>query len=376
MGIAAWAIRVLPCNLRAGVAIVCSLSVLAAFGEEPAIVFEDDAVIVSEEGDTVIVDEDADQVWKALPVELHDVEGEQAYIRQSTDAFVDPDDPLNLEPNYYFVLEEIPWSVEGNFSRGDASPGESISLGRRARGLSFADAFPLPDNLEKVDGDLHLEWLDMQVGPLDSRRVLAALYIPDESAPAQLVLLRLRKQRGSWNVDRVSATKELPAGIVAAGKSPGSLLDTYNPPDELGGARVFFSKIIAVLVQVDGRYAIEFNGDSLRDTGVCRVMLTPVDHPLGKPVDFRFVEIPIARQDDRVSPATVLAVVYENADGERTAIAVDYPLASTPLMVQMRQLVSRDNNRGGEDDTEDRLTKLLGQDLVDELSRRLVNAQY
>ncbi len=376
MSIDDWGFRVLY-NLRLGVAICCTYSALAVSAGEPAIVVEDEAVVVSDgEGDTVIVEESADQVWKALPVKIREVGGETAFIRQSTDAYVDPDDPMNLEPNYFFVLEDIPWSEEGNLSRGEASAGESISLGRRARNLSFAKAFPIPDNLEKLDGDLHLEWLDMQVGALDTRRVMVALYVPDDSAAAKLAVLRLRKQRGSWSVERVGAAKELAPGSIPAGVAPGSVIDTYNPPDELGGARVFFSKIIAVLTEVDGRYAIEFNGDSLSDTGVTRVMLTPVDHPLGRPVDIRFIEIPIARQDDRVAPATVLAVLYEAADGERTAIAIDYPLASTPLMVQMRQLVTRDNNRGGEDDTEDRLTKLLGADLVDELSRRLVNAQY
>lgn len=376
MSIAVGGVRVLLNNLLAGVALCCTFSALPGFADEPAIVVEDEAVVVSDDDQTVTVEESGDQFWKALPVRIREVGGEQAFIRQSTDAYADPDDPLNLEPNYFFVLEDIPWSEEGNLTRGGDSPGESISLGRRARNLSFAEAFPIPDNMKKVDGDLHLEWLDLQVGPLDTRRVLAALYVPENSEAAELALLRLRKQRGSWNVDRIGATKEVALGSVAKGASPGSLMDTYNPPDELGGARVFFSKIIAVLIEVDGRYAIEFNGDSLSDSGVTRVMLTPVDHPLGRPVDIRFVEIPIARQDDRVVPATVLAVVYENADGERTAIAIDYPLGSTPLMVQMRQFVTRENNRGGEDDTEDRLTKMLGQDLVDELSRRLVNAQY
>lgn len=352
-------------------------SVSTADADEPAIVVEDEAVIVTDDDGIVIVEETADRGWKALPVEPHEVGGETAYIRQSTDAFADPDAPLDLEPNYYFVLEEVPWSGAGYLTRAQETPeDETIELGRRARKLPYAEAFPFPQNIDRLTGDLHLEWIDVQVGPLESRRTMAALYVPEDSDTGELDVLRVSKERQGWQVDRIGATREVTSEDFSQALEPGSLIDTYNPPDELGGARVFFSKVIAVLTKVDGRYAVEFFGDNLSDSGATRVWLTEEGNSMGRPVAIRFVELPIARDEERVVPATVLAVAYENSDGERTAIAIDYPLASTPLMVQMRQLLTRGNNDGGGDDTQDRLTKILGADLVDELSRRLVNAQY
>lgn len=355
----------------------CILTTFSTVAEEPAIVVADDGVIVADEEGTVVVEETTERAWKALPVEPHEVGGETAYIRQSTDAFADPDSPLDLEPNYYFVMDQVPWSGAGYLSRAEGvTEDDSIELGRRARNLPFAEAFPFPQNIDRLKGDLHLEWLDVKVGPLESRRTMAALYVPENSTTGELAVLRLSKERNGWQVDRVAATREVAGDNFASDAEPGSLIDTYNPPDELGGARVFFSKVIAVLTEVDGRYAVEIHGETLSDSGATRVWLTGEDHPMGRPVAIRFVELPIARDGGRVVPATVLAVAYENAEGELTAIAIDYPLASTPLMAQMRQLLTRDSNRGGDDDTQDRLTKMLGADLVDELSRRLVNAQY
>jgi len=376
--------RNLPCvpwlNGALGVAIYCAfagLSVTATAGEPDIVVEDDDVVVVADDEGLVVTEEATGTAWKALAVEPRKVGGETAYIRQSTDAFADPDKPLALEPNYYFVLDEVPWTAAGYLEREDLTASEeTIRLGRRARKLSFADAFPLPKNINQVDGDLHVQWLDMKVGPLATRRVLAALYVPQSATQAELAVLRARSDGNGWKVEKIAASRSIPAERVRIDVPTSSLLDTYNPPDDLGGARVFFSKIIAVLTRFEGRYAVEFHGDTLRDSGVCRVLLTADDHPLGRPVAIRFIELPIAREDDRVVPATVLAVAYGNTDGERAAIAIDYPLASTPLMAQMRQLLLRENKRGGEDDSEDRLTKMLGVDLADELSRRLVDALY
>jgi len=359
--------------------VVCrALAGFPVTADEPAVVVEDDdVVVVSDDEEVVIAEESIGRDWQAKAVKPHKVGGQLAYIRQSTDAFVDPDKPLELEPNYYFVLDDVPWTTSGNLRLDDApASAGTIRLGRRARKLSFAAAFPYPENVARIEGDLHLQWLDMQVGALATRRVLAGLYVPRNASMAELAVLRARRDGDGWRVEKIAARRSIPAEEVRIEVPTGNLIDTYNPPDKLGGARVFLSKVIAVLSRYQGRYAVEFYGDSLRKSGDCRVLLTAEDNPLGRPVGIRFIELPIARQPDRVVPTTVLAVAYENSDGERTAIAVDYPLASTPIMVQMRQLVTRESKRGEKDGTEDRLTKMLGEDFVDELARRLVNAKY
>ncbi len=382
MGIEGRRVRVYWLNRAVLVVAACAVPGLAfsgvtAIADEPAVVIEDDVVVVSDDEDTVVVDEATDRVWAAMAVKPREVNGHLAYIRQSTDAFADPDKPLALEPNYYFVLDAVPWTESGNLSPGDSpSSSETIRLGRRARKLSFAKAFPFPENVGRIQGDLHLQWLDMQVGPLETRRTLAALYVPRNSRLGELAVLRVRAEGGDWKVEKIAASRSIPAQQLQAAAPEGSLIATYNPPDEMGGARVFFGKVLAVLTEDDDRYAVAFHGEALHESGECRVLLPAKEHPMGRPVAIRFIELPIIREDDRVVPATVLAVAYEDAQGRRSAIAVDYPLASTPLMVQMRQLVTRENKRGGEDDTDDRLTKLLGEDLVDELARRLVNAKY
>jgi len=85
-------------GLRSTWAAVClaTLTLAPPTVQAQDVVAEDDAVVEEPAAESV--------PWEPEVVEPRTVEGATYWQRQSSDAFVDPDQRQNLVPKYYFVL--------------------------------------------------------------------------------------------------------------------------------------------------------------------------------------------------------------------------------------------------------------------------------
>ncbi len=345
--------------------------------DAPAVVVEEETEVVV--GEEVAVEENgtADSTWRALPVESREAEGEPIFIRQSTDAFVDPDSPGNLEPKYYFVLDEGGRSPVANLRRGPSlDPDTAIAWSTELASSELGIELPPTVGELAVHPRLHAEWIEQSEGAEAKSRHLALLAVPDASDTARLLVLKSRLRDDRLDVEKVVARRELPAEELPASGRPGALLDVIDPVVEPSAAQGLFGRVIAVLKRADNRFAVDFYGEKLRPSGDTRVLLTGINDALGQAQEIAFVDLPVQSSAGGAKSVTVLAAHYESAGGEPAQIAVDYPLARTPLMVQLKSLLDAASQGGGDPSSAGNLARLIGEDILDELAQRMVDAQY
>ena len=358
----------------------------AATGEDPvvveqAIVVEEEGIVsespASDEGDAAVVEGDTAAEWNARPIAQRKVGDTSVYVRQSSDAFFDPDARQALEPKYYFEVEEpLPPTASLDRRQGESAPAR-FELSDDPALAALASRFPLDFTVKEGDSDAEArnsgaeaQWLDYVSG--DRAKLVAVLLPPakvSDSDQAQLLVLRVKQNGDHWVVDKVVAERSLAAKELAPAAAGRLRLDTWDRPLGLGSKAVFLGRVIAVLKLVDGRYAVDFYGEALHPDSDCRVWLSPPGHDLGTPRGIRFSELPVRKGADRVATAWVLAVDYERADGSHATIALDYPICRPAIMAQMTKI--NNPRKPGPD-----LQKLLGDDLLDEFTRRIVDGTY
>lgn len=361
---------------------------------EEAIVVEDGLVVdeegvvsespASDEGDAAVVEGDAVAEWNARPIAQRKVGDTSVYVRQSSDAFFDPDARQALEPKYYFEIDEaLPPAASLDRRQSETAP-TRFELSDDPALAALASRFPLDFSVKDEDSSAaagaprpearisgaEAQWLDYVSG--DRAKLVAVLLPPvkdSDSDQAQLLVLRVKQAGDHFVVDKVVAERSLAAKELAPAAAGRLRLDTWDRPMGLGSKAVFLGRVIAVLKIVDGRYAVDFYGEALHPDSDCRVWLSPPGHDLGTPRGIRFSELPVRKGADRVATAWVLAVDYERADREHATIALDYPICRPAIMAQMSKL--NNPRKPGPD-----LQKLLGDDLLDEFTRRIVDGTY
>lgn len=343
-------------------------------GDEPAVLVVDEGQPLVE---AAVADENPRGRWQA--VSPREVDGHVCYSRQSSDAFDDPDARTNLEIKYYFELpdETLP---RGNLTRwNDGEPAETIRLqlpplrGASREGLEGEVVIELP--VQPDEPAAEIEWLDYETQP---KPKTAVVWLPPQApgGPTSLYVVPVAAGQGPLKLGGSLARRSIGAEEVPEHYLPGGLLDTWDRPRSLGHRGNFFGRVIAMLKHVDGRYAVDFYGEVLHEESDCRVWLTPDEHPWGRPVAIRFIELPILRTGGDVSEVTVLGVQYETPDGGSKVIAFDYPLCSPPILEQLRKLAAGAQSGGSRGGSAPDLGRLIGEDVLDEFSRRLVDGKY
>jgi len=398
---------------------------IVALSEE-IFIGDDETAIVVEEDETAIAE------WTTRPAVIRQSDDGAIYLRTTDAAFENPDARMALELKYHFPLVEAPmWNcdplnrhsggpvnngdeqgdddstdandsvVEGEDSeRAERSEDDELTPGLLARLIDGEKQFPLRLDTPGIE----VQWLDYRarlrpkhavllIGNQPVSEELLAVDVPDvvedvdaagagrsdEATDASLRVLRLnRTLGGGWRVMRQVASVSLKEEDMIAAAMGRCLLDTWDRPPDVGGRISFWGRVIAVLIQPDDRYAVDFYGESLNEESHCRVWLTGEEHPWGIPQAIRFIEIPIA-EDTEATPReiSVLAIRYVDAAGDEHAIAIDFPLCRTPMLDQLQRLaksMGRRRGRGGRGGFS--AQRLLGDELLDELSRRLVDGHY
>ena len=286
---------------------------------------------------------------------------------------------MNLQPKYYFVL-------------GEESPAVLSELAGnvlgRAQGDRPIERFALADNLDRAAAsidDRQAQWFPLSAERAGELNVGWEWLDYESSAPGLLVLslpgtddVTLRvvagKQQGpEWLIERQLAARHFSVSELSPHGLRRGLLDTWDRPKSLGPKATFFGRVIAVLKQIEGRAAVDFYGEALHEDSDCRVWLPQLE---GQAVAIRFVELPIIKESDVAVPVTVLAVRYEDATDGSQVIALDYPLCSPPILEQLRRLAGNRTSAGAEPAAGPDLAKLIGEDVLDEFSRRLVAGTY
>lgn len=337
--------------------------------DEEASAIVDDETVVSEEGTS-----QGDGGWKARRISLRKVGETPAFTRHSSEAFEDPDDRMSLELKYYFDLPvesaaDIAASTAGKLSRGrKLDPSANLIAGPQIQ--SSGIGIPLPQPLHIGAGNIEndVEWLDYQSG--DKAKVIAGLFAANEDSLA-LVVARVAPHEQGLALDKQIALRQVKADELPARCLDGGLLDTWDRPRSLGSRAMFLGRVIAVLKQQGGRFAVDFHGEMLHPDSDCRVWLWREESGIGRPVGIRFVEIPVKKSAGTVGTTWVLAVVIAGNDPPVRAIAFDYPLCRPAIMAQL-QRTGENSSSGSQPDLE----KLVGADLLDEFARRLVNGTY
>ena len=375
-----------------------------AVSEEPAV------VVVEEEPAVVVGDEDsAAEVWNPRPAVVQQREGRTFYLRPNGEAFVDPDERLSLEIKYFFPLAETnlkPDVPKHSLNRAAELPEDArLLLAPSARVKLHAGTFPIAVDSDTSSGRLEIEWLDYQAARpqravllITGRAAAPVAEDPssdatdkrpdaagrgataDSSAPpeASLQVLRLRAHDDGWEVTRGRAARSLAEAELPERWTPGGLLDTWDRWPELGDRAAFVGRVIAVLKQIDGRYAVDFYGESLHRDSDCRVWLGPVGHAWGRPVAIRFVDLPVQKSEDTIGRISALAIYYEDGESKGRWVAIDYPLCRSPMLDQLRQIARQleSRRRARNRRPAPQLRDIVGEDLADELERRLVDGVY
>ncbi|MBX3414368.1 MAG: hypothetical protein KF708_16895 [Pirellulales bacterium] len=364
------AIRGLP---LAVLAVVICLSGQVRAQEE--VVVEEEVTVAPAE--TLASEEDsAAASWNPSVVRPREVDGQLCYSRQSSDAFADPDQRLSLEAKYCFEvpLDEVP--VFGDLRNGTDDDFDSKYTTNDPARLTLPKPLgPVRISHPSAVAGAEMEWLDYTSGK--APKVIVQLAAPMDSETASIKLLRgdMDLETGDFKGEKEQASREFPRAEFPIDAQPYSNLDVWDIPKSLKSKSTFYGRVIAVLKQIDGRYAVDFYGEALHPDSDCRLWLSGADHAWGRPVGIRFDEIPILKEGGRIVPTAVLDVVFATATNERRAVAFDFPLCSSPALVQLRKLsqglASKDKTSPPPD-----LAKLVGEDVVDELSRRLVDGQY
>ena len=321
------------------------------------------------EQDDPFVSDDETPTWGAVEVRPRLANGRGVFHRQASDAFVDPDSPTSLDLRYYFRLEDDhPFPVY-HYGR-DGAVGDQIKFSAAA-GANLdgaADWFPLvlgpPADAERLD--YHSPGF---------RREVAMLLDDDDKDPL-LAVVRVRRRGASRSVTALLAQRSLTGQERPAGLLPGGRLDTWDGPPGPKLRRAAFGRVIAVLKAVEHRFAVDFYGANLRESADCRVWLPDVDHPWGRPRAIQFMDLPIHRpqaaDDAATDLVTTLAVLYRDDEEHQTKIAFDFPLCLSPMLARLRTLGAR----RGSSSSASSLEQIVGPTVVDELSRRLVAAEY
>lgn len=309
-------------------AAVCAAAVRThAQDTEPAIVAEESP------GDSVVAEEETASVWSPVEVRLRKIDGQDAYLRPFGEAFGDPDQPLNLEPKYFFVLSE-----------GKESGFDAAAEDNRVEEGFLLSVRPKPKEVAR--------WY----------RARSA----DHSRTSQVLEIA---EAGAAPLSKPIADRaiEFDKERIIIGKYVLDALD--RPPPGRPGANLL-GRVIAVLKRVENRYAVGFYGEALHADSDRRLWLTPAEHPWGPPLGLCFHEIPI-RKADGVKPVFVISVRYRDR-----WVAFDFPLARPQAVEQMRQLAARSSatNSRRKAAPAINVSRLLGEDLTDEFSRRLVDA--
>jgi hypothetical protein len=330
---------------------------------EEEIVVGDDVGVVSDETSAL-------SGWCLLECPQRTVDGRTVFVRQSAEAFEDPDARQGLEPKYFFKLAEDLSPPRENLSRpNDAHKLAALSLpdGRR---FDFAPA--TDDDLEENPA-AEAEWIDWRAKP--SAKSLATLWIDDQQQAHLQVLEADPDQPGV--IRKVLAERSFPASELVLPHQKGGLLDTCDRPELRPREATFFGRVIALLKQVDGRYVVDLYGEKLHEDSDCRVQLTPAEHPWGRPIAVQFAEIPVRRGDGRIADVSVLAVTYRNDDGSLRHVGVEFPLCNTIALSQLRKMSALiPKNASAQAKPGPDVRKLLGPDVAEELERRLVDGHY
>lgn len=360
----------MPSSFRssAAVALLWAISSVAPVAAQEEFIVGDDTVVVSE---------DTESSARAIAIAPREVDGRLAFHRQSSDAFVDPDDRLNLQPKYYFELSEEATSeiVGPHLGRATSQrPIQQLALANdfKSEQVELSDEqrgwFPLTAE-QAGERNVLWEWLDYQADP--SAKLVVMCLPTDEGAV--LHVMTGEQQQSGWLLQRQLAARTIPRDELPQHASPRDILDTWDRPKSLGPKAAFFGRIIALLKQVDQRHAIDFYGEALHADSDCRLWLPPLE---GRPITLRFIDLPIIKDDGQVAPVTVIGVTYENEAGEPHSIALDYPLCSPPLLEQLRRLAASRGPATGDQAAGPDLAKLIGADVLDEFARRLVAGTY
>lgn len=339
------------------------------------VVVEEETAGTVEEAATLASTDDSAAAWSPALVRPREVDGARGYSRQSSDAFTDPDQRLSLEAKYSFELDLADLPKLGNLVRGHSTAGTwTITCSDAAKLGPLAELLPMEVKPVEAVAGVELEWLDYESGK--PPRLLVAMVAPDDAAEATVEVVRGDTKAAEFVATKVEASRSIPSVELPPGCLPGGRLDVWDRPASLGSRANFYGRVIAVLKLIEGRYAVDFLGDALHSDSDCRLWLGGADHAWGRPVGIRFVEIPILKEGDRIVPTGVLGVIFENAAGERRAMGFDFPLCSAPTLVQLRKLSQGLGGSGGKSSPPPDLAKLVGEDVVDELSRRLVDGEY
>lgn len=377
-----------PCSLwlpacALGAALTLLLLALPAGGpaaaqesgeEEAAVVVGEDEAVVSETSDAQA------SAWNARAISLRPVGDKPAYVRQSSEAFEDADARLGLELKYYFELPptkiDSTAAIEGPLAKGrKLEPGEQLLAGPEITSQPWAGALPLALDSMSLRPGFDVEFVDYEAGA--KAKVIAAILPPGKSAgdKSTLIVARTSSAAGGLQIDKTNAVREFPTAELPQHCVPGGLLDTWDRPKTLGSRALFVGRVIAVLKLVDGRYAVDFYGEALHPDSDCRVWLWRDGDSLGKPVGIQFTEVAVKKGPDAVGNAWVLAVAIDGAGDALRTIAFDYPLCKPAVMAQL-QAAAPKPGAGGKAAPPPDLEKMVGSDLLDEFSRRLVNGTY
>ncbi|MCA9102461.1 MAG: hypothetical protein R3C10_14000 [Pirellulales bacterium] len=320
-----------------------------------------------------------DGQWRARRVEAREVAGRPAFIRQSSQAYEDPDQPHSLELKYYFDLGEAPLELRGNFDRlPPLDPDAPVVLEANRDYEGPAGLFPR--TISNRSADSAGEWIDFR-SKLRPRQVLL-LDVVGTPPKRSLRMLNVRVRADGVNhmlVRDLDAQRMIDANELVEGVPLKAAIDVWDKPSLIGNGSAFLGRVIAVLKEIDGRYAVDFYGENLHPDSDCRVWLSGVGDPMGRPVGLRFVELPVRKDEDRVADVPVLGVNFVADDGATRTIAFDFPMCESQTMAGLRQvaklLEAVDVDLGAGEQSQN-LEQIIGPDLLDEFSRRLVNARY
>lgn len=346
------------------------LSPVFVWAQESAeVVVEEAEVVTADGGDVATVEEEAGRQFRALAIDPREADGQSYFIRQSSDAFVDPDQRQSLEAKYYFVLGAPP---------ADSTKEEEVA---------FYFETPASDEIVRSFGELASTatkqrpakamggWLDANAKPQPSR---LAIYLGGASQEGgksggggTLLICRAAPGEGdAAAIESVTAQREL------AADEPVIDIALWEIPEAWKSKATLLSRLVALLKRVDGRYCVDFYSQSLNAEADCRLWLTAEDYPLGRPIALAFAPLAIRKESQQIAPTDIVEVTYLGSENQRTRIGVDFPMCRPALMEQMQRLTAARRPQGNRAAKGPDLSKLLGADLLEEFSRRIVNGTY
>ena len=205
----------------------------------------------------------------------------------------------------------------------------------------------------------------------------------DSGGQVSLAVIRSHASDDSLQLDKMLAERTLPRSELVEPSRPSAILATWDFPNGLANKAAFLNRLVALLKQIDGRCCVDFYGTNLHTDGDCRLWLAPKDDPLGRPFAIRFVDIPVRKETGKIAAVTVLAVTLRAVDGSISEIGLDFPLCRPALMEQIQKLTASSKSKASGGPTPGRklqngpdLVNLVGDDLLEEFARRLVNGTY